>query len=42
MGLCDKDTVQRVELLMKDLSLTATDRKVVEPAREAANMAKEK
>jgi uncharacterized protein (UPF0371 family) len=27
---------------MKDLSLTATDRKVVEPAREAANMAKEK
>ena len=36
MGLCDRETVQRVELLMKNLRLKATDRKVVEPARRAA------
>jgi len=42
MGLCDKETVQRVELLMKDMGLKATDRRVVEPARNAAIVAKEK
>lgn len=36
MGLCDRDTVQRVELLMKDNGLKAEDRSVVTPAREAA------
>ncbi len=36
LGLCDLETVQRVELLMKNLRLSATDRAVVAPAREAA------
>jgi len=42
MGFVDKDTVQRVELLMEDLGLKAQDRLVVEPARKAAEEAKEK
>ena len=36
MGLADKETVQRLELLMEDLGVKAEDRRVVEPAREAA------
>jgi len=36
MGLADKETVQRVELLLKDLSLTPEDRVVVVPSLEAA------
>ncbi|HNX91777.1 MAG TPA: DUF1846 domain-containing protein [Candidatus Omnitrophota bacterium] len=40
MGFVDKDTVQRIELLMKDLALSPEDRKVVKPAREAAENAK--
>jgi len=39
MGLVDKDTVQRVELLMKDLGLTIQDRVVVRPAHDAAHQA---
>jgi len=35
MGLIDRDTVNRVELLMRDLGLSATDRVVVGPARAA-------
>ncbi|HRX49379.1 MAG TPA: DUF1846 domain-containing protein [Spirochaetota bacterium] len=42
MGLCDRETVQRVELLMKDLGLNDTDRKVVNHARKAAETAREK
>lgn len=40
MGFVDKDTVQRVELLMKDLNLKPEDRKVVEPARQSAREAR--
>ena len=36
MGLVDKDTVQRVELLMKDLNLRVVDRVVVPAAQAAA------
>ena len=36
MGFADKETVQRVELFIKDFNLKPEDRKVVEPAREAA------
>jgi len=36
MGLTDKETVQRVELLMKDFNLELEYRRVVEPARTAA------
>lgn len=42
MGFVDKDTVQRAELLMKELGLKSEDRRVVEPARQAAQEAKEK
>lgn len=42
MGLCDRDTVQRVELLMKDMGLEDRDREVVNHARKAAETAKEK
>ena len=38
----DKDTVQRVELLIKDFNLGPEDRSVVEPARKAALEAQEK
>lgn len=41
MGLVDKETTQRSELIMKELSLKMTDRKVVEPARQAAREARE-
>ena len=36
MGLADKQTIDRVELLMKELNVTAEDRKVVGVARQAA------
>jgi len=39
MGLVERDAVERVELLMRNLELRATDRRVVEPAQEAARQA---
>jgi len=42
MGFVDKGTVDRVELIMRGLNLEATNRKVVEPAREAAREAEQK
>jgi uncharacterized protein (UPF0371 family) len=36
LGLSDRDTVQRVELIMKELGLAPEDRSVVVPARRAA------
>jgi len=39
MGFADKETVQRVELFIKDFQLTPEYRKVVEPARQAAEEA---
>jgi uncharacterized protein (UPF0371 family) len=36
MGLVDRETVRRVELLLKELSIQPTDRRVVRPARRAA------
>jgi uncharacterized protein (UPF0371 family) len=35
MGLSDRETLDRVEMLMKELEVTALDRSVVSPAREA-------
>ncbi len=40
MGFVEKETVQRAELLMKELDLKETDRSVVQPAREAAEDAR--
>jgi len=40
MGLCDRETVERVEVLMKDTGLKAEDRPVVIHARNAAETAK--
>ncbi len=40
MGLVDRDAVQRIELLMSDLGLTPETRRVVRPAREAAERAR--
>ena len=42
MGLAEKETVQKVELLIEDLSLKVEDRKVVIPARLAALDAQKK
>ncbi len=42
MGLCDRDTVERVELIMKNQGLKAEDRPVVNPARQAAVTAQQK
>jgi uncharacterized protein (UPF0371 family) len=42
MGLTDKDTVQRVELLIKDFDIKPEYRSVVEPARKAAQDASDK
>jgi uncharacterized protein (UPF0371 family) len=41
LGFVDKDTVQRAELLMKELSVDAENRLVVTPARQAAEEARE-
>lgn len=40
MGFVDKETIQRIELLMDDMDLKPEDRAVVEPARKAAEQAK--
>ena len=42
MGLTNKETVQRVELFIKDFNLSPEDRSVVEPARQAAFEAQER
>ncbi len=42
MGFVEKETVQRVELLMKELNVTPEDRRVVGAARQAAREAMEK
>ncbi|MBW2589173.1 MAG: DUF1846 family protein, partial [Deltaproteobacteria bacterium] len=42
MGLTNKETVQRVELFIKDFNLSPEDRSVVEPARRAAFEAQER
>ena len=42
MGLTEKDTVQKIELIMKNLNLKVEDRKVVLPARQAAVEAQKK
>jgi len=39
MGFADRDTVQRTELLMENLDVEPTRRRVVEPARRAADEA---
>lgn len=39
MGLVDRETVERVEVLMNDLGVQVEDRRVVGPAREAAERA---
>jgi uncharacterized protein (UPF0371 family) len=39
MGLVDKDTVERLRLLMEDLQVTEVSRNVVAPARQAAQSA---
>jgi len=41
MGFADRETVQRVELFIKNFLLKPEDRRVVEPAREAARAAQE-
>ncbi len=41
MGFADRETVQRVELFLKDFGLKPEDRPVVEPARTAAQEARE-
>ncbi len=42
LGFVEKETVQRSELLMKELGIKPEDRRVVEPARRAAEEAREK
>jgi len=42
MGFVDKDTVQRVELLLEELNVKPEDRRVVEPARQAAHEARQR
>ncbi len=39
MGFVEKDTVQRIEVLMEGLNVKPEERRVVEPAREAARKA---
>lgn len=41
MGFADKETVQKVKLLIRERNLEPESRKVVAPAREAATLAKE-
>ena len=41
MGFVDRDTVERVEFLMKELKVKPADRSVVEPARRAAREAQQ-
>lgn len=42
MGLADKDTVERVELLMEELDVGPETRRVVVPARDAAREARDR
>ncbi len=42
VGLADKETVQRVELFVKDFRLEPESRRVVQPARDAATLAQER
>jgi uncharacterized protein (UPF0371 family) len=42
IGLVDRETVQRVQLLMEDLNITDADRKVVAAARNASLQAEDK
>ncbi len=42
MGFVDKETVERVSLIMEELGLKPEDRVVVEPARQTAREAEEK
>jgi len=42
VGFADMDTVQRVELLMKELDVKPEDRSVVQPARDTAEKAEKK
>ena len=42
LGFTSKETVQRVELLANELNLSPEDRRVVRPAREASDHAKER
>ncbi len=42
MGLADRETVQRVELFVKDFHLEPEDRVVVQPARDAAGEAQKR
>ena len=42
MGLVEKEAVERVEILMKELNVRPEDRRVVEPARQAALQAQQK
>jgi uncharacterized protein (UPF0371 family) len=42
MGFVDKDTVERVELLMEEMNIRPEDRMVVDPARKASYEAQEK
>jgi uncharacterized protein (UPF0371 family) len=39
MGLVERDSVERVELIMRNLGLSTTDLRVVAPAQEAARQA---
>ena len=41
MGLSDRETVERAELLMSGLDIRPSDRRVVEPARRAAEQCRE-
>lgn len=41
MGFVDKETVEKAELLVEELGVKPEDRKVVEPARQAAREAQE-
>jgi uncharacterized protein (UPF0371 family) len=42
MGLTDRDTLQRVELLLKDLNISPEYRAVIQPAHQAAMEAQQK
>jgi len=42
LGFVDRDTVERVELLMEELKIKPVDRRVVQPARKVASDAKKK
>ncbi len=42
LGFVDRDTVERVELLMEELKIKPVDRRVVQPARKAASEVKKK